>query len=134
MIRKGFTLIEVMYITAIMGILFAIAIPTINKLTYNQRKFELKEYAYNLARFQINNFPKYQTYQTVNLQKVTNNYVKTDKNMKIFLPNGFYIETKPIKCNDGAMGLYLYLKNPKLEPNEDEIELNTCKKFSFIRL
>ena len=131
--RKAFTLIEVMYATAIMGILFSISIPAIKKLTYNQDKFNLKEYAFDIARFQINNFPKYQNYQRVNLQEVEDNYVVTDKNRKIYLPGGFYIKTGPIKCDDASTGLYLYIKNPKLDENDDEIELNTCKGFFYVR-
>ena len=131
--KSSFTLIEVLYSIAIMGILFAIALPGIKKLTYNQDKFDLKEYASNIARFQIKNFPKFNNYQIVNLQKVKNNYVTTNKNMKIFLPNGFYIKTQPLTCDDKSIGLYLYLKNPKLNAKDDEIELNTCNSFNYIR-
>jgi len=131
--KKAFTLIEVMYVITIMGILFSIAFPILDKLTYNEKKFNLKEYAFDISRFQIKNFPIFQDYQSIPLSKVTNNFVETDKNKKIFLPNGLYIKTNPIKCSDETTGLYLYLKDPKLDTKEDEIILNTCNSFKFIR-
>jgi Tfp pilus assembly protein PilE len=129
--KKSFTLIEILYIILIISFLFSISIPLLQNFILNQRYFSLKEDAFNILRFQENYFNKYHKYQTVIKQIVKKGYVLTDENKKIYLSNGFTIETKPLICKDKETGLYIYLKNPKIKNGKNEITINTCNNFDF---
>ena len=129
--KKAFSLIELLYAMLILGILLSITLPSVNQTIQSNLIISTKTLLNDIVKYQQNEiYPKINDYATVNKQVLTKDTIKSKEGMYFTLKRGLTFETKPIVCSDNSIGVYVYIKNPKIKDlNKDEFSFDSCTNF-----
>ena len=121
--KKGFTLIELVFSLLLISSLFAIALPQFKENIIQTRVIDLKDNAYNIYKMQQKIYEKTGSYDTIKKQTLKNSIVTSQKGYNYILKKGYIVETKPIKCENGLDGVYIYLKDNNINKTAT---INSC--------
>ena len=122
--KRAFTLIDLLFTLMLMSSLFAIAMPKIKQNSLNTAIIDLKDNIYNMYKMQQKIYAKENSYDTIDKQTLKDSSIVTSKKGYTYiLKRNYTVETKPIKCENGLDGVYIYLKDNNI--NKTAI-INSC--------
>jgi len=123
--KKGFTLIELVFSLLLVSSLFAIALPEFKKNIMQTRIIDLKDNIYNMYKMQQKIYTKTGSYDTIKKQTLKDSSIVTSqRGYNYILKQNYTVETKPMKCeNNGLDGVYIYLKDNNINKTAT---INSC--------
>ena len=121
--KRAFTLIELLFSLLLISSLFLMAMPKIKENTLNTATINLKDNIYNMYKMQQKIYSKDNSYDTIDKQTLTNSFVTSKKNYTYILKKNYTVETKPVKCDNGLDGVYIYLKDNNINKTAT---INSC--------
>lgn len=127
-IKKGFTLVELLFVMAIVAILAGFAIANLKDSTTVATVNSIKNDVKNAVSQQQTYFAANQDYTTVTAANgaytdLNNGMITTVEGVKITVSKGNTIETQPETCDDNSVGFSVTVSNAKIAK---QVSYNSC--------
>jgi len=134
--KKGFSIVELMFVMVVMGVLLAMAQPSIQNSINTSRAIDIKEFANIIVSQQNKYFEENAEFDTVNRTKViTSDKIISSNDIHYLLKNGMYLTTNSQRCSDGMLGMYIKVEDPILQSSslKNYVEYDSCLQTKVTR-
>ncbi len=134
---QGFSLIELLYSLIILSLLTAFSAPLYKEKLYNSMIITTKENLLAIIKKQHEYYDKNGWFDTLSATTVTSySGVKAINGTTFYAEINDIIETKPVRCTNGTLGLYAKLTEPKLISSsikENYFKYDSCIDTRMVR-